>query len=106
MTKSPSAKRERWDDFFCHAIAKILLLRIGAQILKWQGTAIEGLSGSASVCADVAAGSLALSGICGDVPAVCPVLTSPTKRKPLRETVRMRRCSSPLSQIALRAALM
>ena len=33
-------------------------------------------------------------------------LTSPTKRKPLRATVRMRRCSSPLSPTALRTALM
>ena len=32
-------------------------------------------------------------------------LTSPTNRKPLRATVRIRRCSSPLSPIALRTAL-
>ena len=32
-------------------------------------------------------------------------LTSPTKRKPLRATVRISRCSSPLSPTALRTAL-
>src|SRR6202007_1427597 len=32
--------------------------------------------------------------------------TEPTKRMPLRATVRISRCSSPLSPIALRAALM
>jgi len=36
----------------------------------------------------------------------CSSHTAPTKRKPLRSTVRMRRCSSPLSPIALRTALM
>ena len=35
-----------------------------------------------------------------------PPLTSPTNRNPLRAIVRIRRCSSPLSPIALRTALM
>src|SRR5690606_34620880 len=56
-------------------------------------TAIEGLSGSASGAASIS-GSLPTS------------LTSATKRKPLRATVRMSFCSWPLSPIAVRAALM
>src|SRR6516164_5025232 len=62
-------------------------------------TAIEGLSGSGR----------AGFGSCSKLPVTvapagpCASRTCPTKRKPLRGKVLMRRCSSPESPIALRA---
>jgi hypothetical protein len=58
---------------------------------------MEGLSGNAGGSSKSrGAGSL----------ADCLDCTSPTKRMPLREMVRISRCSSPESPTALRAALM
>src|ERR1700681_4426891 len=63
-------------------------------------TAIEGLSGSVRVGFS---GSTVLSATAGPVPP-CASRTGPTKRKPLRGSVLIRRCSLPESPIALRAA--
>ena len=73
----------------------------GSPLMLMKGsTAIAGRSGSGRVAADV-------SRACGPgVPVVRPAATSPTKRIPLRATVRISRCSSPLSSIARRTALM
>ena len=64
-------------------------------------TAIDGLSGRGNGIRVVAvrAGT-------SFVAFSAATLTTPTNRKPLRGTVRINRCSSPLSPIALRAALM
>ena len=53
-------------------------------------------------------GSTAIEGFSGNGNDVgfCTSRISPTKRKPLRGSVRISRCSSPLSPIAVRAALM
>jgi hypothetical protein len=69
-------------------------------------TAIEGLSGRASACADVASALAKATG--GDLASSDDRTssTAPMNRKPLRASVRIRRCSSPLSPIALRTALM
>src|SRR5262245_34325625 len=69
-------------------------------ILSNGSTAIDGLSGSGrgfGVVAVLPGTSFTFS---------ASQVTTPTKRKPLRETVRINRCSSPVSPIAWRAALM
>jgi hypothetical protein len=66
-------------------------------------TAIEGLSRTASA----GLGGLAVTGLASTGGAgSCSSRTTPTKRMPLRGTVRIRRCACPLSPTALRAALM
>ncbi len=65
-------------------------------ILVKGNTAIDGPSGSGGL-----AGSASVSS--GEEPSVSR--TSPTKRMPLRGSVRISRCASPLSPIAVRAAL-
>ena len=65
-------------------------------------TAIEGLSGRARAGLGGSTGPRRHP--CRDGP--CSSRTAPTKRKPLRGSVLISRCSSPLSPIAPRAALM
>ena len=62
--------------------------------------AIEGLSGSVRAGFG---GSIGLSAVAAPA-GPCASRTGPTKRKPLRGSVLMRRCSSPESPIAVRAA--
>ena len=67
--------------------------------------AMEGLSGRVSAGAD---GLIPIWRVraSGTEPIRADAsLTSPTKRNPLRAMVRIKRCSSPLSPIALRTAL-
>src|SRR6266404_2825344 len=61
--------------------------------------AIEGLSGSVRAGFGGSVGLSAIAAAAGP----CASRTCPTKRKPLRGSVLMRRCSSPESPIALRA---
>ena len=91
-----SGPRQCGDDVLDHAVGEVVLLRIGAQILRKGRTAIEVLLGSAS------------AGLCGS-PALsegaaaagpCASSTGPTNRKPLRGRVLMSRCSSPESPMA------
>src|SRR5262245_35688241 len=65
-------------------------------------TATEGLSRRASADLGDAAASLGDDGTAG---LFCSC-TAPTKRTPLRGSVLIRRCDSPLSPTTLRAALM
>jgi len=78
----------------------------GSPLMFWNGkAAMEGLSGRASACAGVSFDSA--GSVLGELKPSddCASLTSPTNRNPLRATVRIRRCSAPLSPIALRTAL-
>src|SRR5262245_34370879 len=65
---------------------------------------MEGLSGRISVGANASSGFAVLAADAARSSGAS--LTSPTKRNPLRARVRTKRCSSPLSPIALRTALM
>src|ERR1700737_2666756 len=88
--------RKRYGDLLNHSVRKILLLGISNG-----NTAIEGLSGSASAGVD---DSKRLSGTDSVPEGRFVSCTAPTKRKPLRGSVLIRRCSSPESPITLRAA--
>jgi len=72
---------------------------------------MDGLSGSVGFEEPAAMGKFAARVVAvragtSFVAVSAAILTTPTNRKPLRGTVRINRCFSPLSPIALRAALM
>ena len=104
--EQPAHARQRRDDVLHHAVGEVLLLGIAAQVQERQD-GDRGLVGKGQRLSRTCHRVLAMPGV-GDLDVIrdCISLTSPMNRKPLRASVRIRRCSSPLSPIALRAALM
>ena len=88
---------QRRNDFFDHAVGEVVLLDL--KLVKGR-TTIEGLSGSGRAGFGGCAGAPAIATLAG----LSASRTVATKRKPLRGSVLMRRCSSPESPIAFRAA--
>ena len=102
--EEPAQLGQRGDDILADAVGKILLLRIAAHV----GEGKHGDGGPVGQRQRRARRLVDSSGAAAVTPARrrLPVSTTPTKRMPLRAMVRISFCSSPLSPIALRAALM
>ena len=102
--EEPAQLGQRGDDVLADAVGKILLLRIAAHV----GEGKHGDGRPVGQRHRRARGSWIPSGARAGIGSVRSIghRTSPTKRRPLRAMVRISFCSSPLSPIALRAALM
>ena len=90
------------DNVFRESIAEVLLLRIAADVGKGKDCDRRLVRESGDECDG--AGMVTVGATAAGFPASS--LTIPTKRIPLRGNVLIRRCASPLSPIAVRAALM
>ena len=103
--EQPADAGEPGDQVLGNAVGKILLIGIAAHIGERQdrdrGTVGQRQSGVLPVCRGVDRSERVVAG-----PGVASSRTSPTKRMPLRGRVLIRRCLSPVSPMALRAALM
>ena len=103
--EQPANARQCRDDVLHDAVGEVFLLRVTAQVHEWQDGDRGPVGKGQSLCSRfIRYGGLDVRE--SDPPAVDASRTSPTNRNPLRATVRIRRCSWPLSPIALRAALM